>query len=113
MTVVFGVKSTYLAKVRDLGPSKTEDTVNGVAGERARQGGDGREVLAAHGDARDGYAVGVDGPGDLGAVAVRELEGAGLADARGGRGDVVLVLGGARGARAAARGHPEVGGAGW
>lgn len=45
---------TYLAEVGDGGPSETEDTVDGVAGEGAGESGYGREVLALHSETTDG-----------------------------------------------------------
>ena len=44
----------YLAKVGDRGVRETEDTVDRVAAEAAREGSHGREVLLRDRDASDG-----------------------------------------------------------
>ena len=103
---------TYGVEVGDGGVRETEDTVDGVAAEGARERGHGGELLRVDGDTSDGDGVGVDGAGDSGAVAVLDGEGAGLLLSRVGLAGGVPVLGLADGAGAGGAGDPEIGGAG-
>ena len=103
---------TYSVEVRDGGVSETEDAVDGVVAERARERRHRRELLRGNRDTGDGDGVGVDGAGHGGAITVLDGEGAGLLGGRVGLARGVAVLRLADGAGAGRAGDPEVGGAG-